>query len=131
MRTNSSAYRGLSLFVSPPASSTRLCAATFTWPVHSATIESRSPNHLRRTSAKWMRLARMAAEWPQPLATGTRRKQVYGRLSPEEISALLSAHFADKLDLDGTLPSQTSRRVCLNSFSVKHTTEQNQNRRTP
>src|SRR5678816_4174438 len=56
-----------------------------------------SPNDLRRTYAKWMRLARVPAEIVAPTMghRDTRMvERVYGRLSPEEIGALLTAHFA-------------------------------------
>jgi integrase len=76
-----------------------------------AGIEACSPNDLRRTYAKWMRLARVPAEIVAPTMghRDTRMvERVYGRLSPEEIGALLSAHFADcitgvadKVDLGG------------------------------
>jgi integrase len=76
-----------------------------------AGIEACSPNDLRRTYAKWMRLARVPAEVVAPTMghRDTRMvERVYGRLSPEEIGALLSAHFADcitgvadKVDLGG------------------------------
>jgi len=56
-----------------------------------------SPNDLRRTYAKWMRLARVPAEIVAP-AMGHRDtrmvERVYGCLSPEEIGALLTQHFA-------------------------------------
>ncbi|HVP61139.1 MAG TPA: hypothetical protein VMT11_11300, partial [Myxococcaceae bacterium] len=56
-----------------------------------------SPNDLRRTYAKRMRLARVPAEIVAPTMghRDTRMvERVYGRLSPEEIGALLTAHFA-------------------------------------
>ncbi len=62
-----------------------------------AGIEPCSPNDLRRTYAKWMRLARVPAEVVAPTMghRDTRMvERVYGRLSPEEIGALLTAHFA-------------------------------------
>ncbi len=62
-----------------------------------ARIEPCSPNDLRRTYAKWMRLARVPAEIVAPTMghRDTRMvERVYGRLSPEEIGALLTAHFA-------------------------------------
>jgi hypothetical protein len=63
-----------------------------------AGVENCSPNDLRRTYAKWMRLARVPAEIVAPTMghRDTRMvERVYGRLSPEEIGVLLSAHFAD------------------------------------
>src|SRR5450432_477902 len=51
-------------------------------------IEACSPNDLRRTYAKWMRLARVPAEIVAPTMghRDTRMvERVYGRLSPEEI----------------------------------------------
>ena len=62
-----------------------------------AGIEPCSPNDLRRTYAKWMRLARVPAEIVAPTMghRDTRMvERVYGRLSPEEVGALLTAHFA-------------------------------------
>ena len=62
-----------------------------------AGIDRCSPNDLRRTYAKWMRLARVPAEIVAPTMghRDTRMvERVYGRLSPEEIGALLTQHFA-------------------------------------
>ena len=61
-----------------------------------AGIDRCSPNDLRRTYAKWMRLARVPAELVAPTMghRDTRMvERVYGRLSPEEIGALLTDHF--------------------------------------
>jgi Phage integrase family len=63
-----------------------------------AGIENCSPNDLRRTYSKWMKLAHVPAEIVAPTMghRDTRMvERVYGRLSPEEIGALQSAHFAD------------------------------------
>ena len=59
-------------------------------------IEPCSPNDLRRTYARWMRLARVPAEIVTPTMGHRDRRveRVYGRLSPEEIGALLTARFA-------------------------------------
>ena len=62
-----------------------------------AGIERCSPNDLRRTYAKWMRLAHVPAEIVAPTMghRDTRMvERVYGRLSPEEIGLMLSDHFA-------------------------------------
>jgi len=70
-----------------------------------------SPNDLRRTYAKWMRLARVPAEIVAPTMghRDTRMvERVYGRLSPEEIGALLTANFAPDCIAGAFAPRQAS-----------------------